>query len=102
MGARDTVVVDALAARYGGPSRALIEITRRLATDPDIEAVVAVAHDGSTVAAALESEVRTILVPSRVRGHVLQRLAWEAWHLPKLVADTHNARVLTWSGMLPR
>ena len=86
-----TIVVDALAARFGGTACAAVEVAKRLGD------VTVVTREGSLVAAGLaDSDVRVVALPDVRRAELAHRVSWEAFGLRR--ADA----VLSWSGMLPR
>ena len=98
----EKIVIDALAARYGGAAFAAVHVAHQLADDPDVGEVVLVARRGSLwprecgvvpVCAAIE------LRDAR-RFELARRIAWEALALPYMARGRGTA-VLTWSGMLP-
>lgn len=43
------MVIDALAARYGGTAYAALQVSRRLADDPSVDEVILVAREPSLV-----------------------------------------------------
>jgi glycosyltransferase involved in cell wall biosynthesis len=98
------VVVDALAARYGGGAVAAIEVARGLAAAPEVGEVVVVARRGSLVAAGLRpaAGLRVVTLRDARRLELVRRVLWEAVALPALVRRRPRTAVLTWSGMLPR
>jgi len=97
------LVIDALAARFGGTAYAAIQIAQRLARDDGFAEVVVVTRRGSLVADGLTAGGRLRLVTLRPasRGELARRLAWETIALPREVTRRGPAVVLTWSGMLP-
>jgi glycosyltransferase involved in cell wall biosynthesis len=97
------VIVDALAARYGGTAYAAVQLAHRLAEDPFGDVVV-VTRDGSVVARGIEANggLRLVELPSPKRLERARRVVWEAHALPGLVRRERASSVLTWSGMLPR
>src|SRR3954470_19037842 len=86
---RPAVIVDGLAARYGGTPQACIEISRRLALDSGISRVVVVARRGSIVSNQLADgpNLRLLELPAAAATELARRLAWEAVRLPRLVDD---------------
>lgn len=97
------IVVDALAARFGGNAEAAIQVARCLSADPLIGEVIVVTRAGSIVADGVQSGNRLRVIELRAGKHLelARRLSWEAAALPRLVAAQGSA-VLSWSGMLPR
>jgi glycosyltransferase involved in cell wall biosynthesis len=97
------LVVDALAARFGGTAYAAIQTAKHLARAGAFTEVVVVTRTGSIVAEGLESQerLRKILLPAASSAELPRRLAWEAIALSRDVRKGGPASVLTWSGMLP-
>jgi glycosyltransferase involved in cell wall biosynthesis len=92
------VVVDALAARFGGTAYAAVQVARRMAAERD---VVVVTRRGSIVEKGLAGTTAGVVALRDVgHGELVHRMAWEAAGLPRHVPE--DAAVLTWSGMLPR
>jgi glycosyltransferase involved in cell wall biosynthesis len=98
------LVIDALAARFGGTAYAAIQTARQLAQCDSFSEVVVVARQGSIVADGLEpgGRLRLLSLPSASTGELVRRLVWEALALPRQLEQDRPAVVLTWSGMLPR
>lgn len=97
------VIVDALAARYGGTAYAAVQVATHLAEDPLVEEVVVVARRDSIVARGLQPRPRLRLLALRnaKRAELPRRLVWEALALPRFLRRSPGS-LLTWSGMLPR
>lgn len=98
-----SVIIDALAARYGGGAFSAIHIARGLARLESIETVVLVTRQGSILSDRLKDEPGVLLEelsPLR-RGEIVRRLLWEAVGLPRLVCTHRATSVLSLSGMLP-
>lgn len=98
------MVIDALAARFGGTAYAAIQTARHLANSATFAEVVVVTRRGSIVADGLTSggRLRLLSLPPASKGELVHRLAWEALALPREVARSRRAAVLSWSGMLPQ
>jgi glycosyltransferase involved in cell wall biosynthesis len=98
------ILIDALAARYGGTAYAAIHLARHLATSPDVSAVVVAARRGSVVEHGLAGEptVKCVVLPEARRMELIRRVMWEAVGLPRLVAGDDVDLVISMSGMLPR
>lgn len=98
------LVIDALAARFGGTAYAAIQTAKQLAHCGTFTEVVVVTRQGSIVANGLEAggALRLDLLPPIFRAELPQRVLWEAFGLPRDIAGTESTSVLTWSGMLPR
>jgi glycosyltransferase involved in cell wall biosynthesis len=99
-----TIVIDALAARYGGTAWAATEVADRLADDAVGGEVVVVTRAQSLIAETLaaRSGLRLLLLADVKRFELARRVFWEAYALPRLVRQEGASSVLTWSGMLPR
>jgi glycosyltransferase involved in cell wall biosynthesis len=98
------LVIDALAARFGGTAYAAIQTAKQLAQVEDFREVLVVAREGSIVANGLKSDgkLRLQVLPEATKGELPRRVAWEALVLPREVARDGAALLMTWSGMLPR
>lgn len=98
------ILIDALAARYGGTAYATVQLARHLATSSKVSTVAVVARCGSIVERGLvhEKGVRCIALPVPSRMELLQRIAWEAVRLPAVVTRDDLDVVISMSGMLPR
>lgn len=99
-----TVIVDALAAHFGGHVIAVIEVARRMPGSPGIDRVLVVAPAGSLVEAGLRDTPGVDLLTPDLgrRPDIARRVLWEALRLPALAAEEGVVGVLSWSGMLPR
>jgi glycosyltransferase involved in cell wall biosynthesis len=102
MSIRGPVIIDALAARYGGTVSSTIEVAHRLADDPG--GVIVVTREGSLVAKSVRPHpgLRVLRLSRPRRGELAWRLLWEGVVLPKLVRRWRASSVFTVSGMLPR
>jgi glycosyltransferase involved in cell wall biosynthesis len=98
------VLIDALAARFGGTGYATVHLARQLAHREDVSSVIVTTRAGSMVARGLADEplVTCITLPARARMELLRRVTWEALCLPGAVASQEVDVVITMSGMLPR
>jgi glycosyltransferase involved in cell wall biosynthesis len=98
------VVIDALAARFGGTAYAAIEVAQRLADEAGDDEIVVVTREGSLIAEGVEARpgLRLVLLGDARRFELARRVLWEAHGLPKLVRRERASSVLSWSGMLPR
>jgi glycosyltransferase involved in cell wall biosynthesis len=97
------ILIDALAARFGGTACATVDLARHLAHRPDVAAVVVVTRFGSIVERALarEPDIGCIALRSARRGELVRRVAWEAWRLPTVVRRERSDVVISMSGILP-
>jgi glycosyltransferase involved in cell wall biosynthesis len=100
----DRVLIDALAARYGGTAYAAVQLARQLATNPKVARVSVISRRGSIVDHGLASgaEVNRIRLPARARLELVRRIIWEAARLPRIVTQQQSNVVISMSGMLPR
>jgi glycosyltransferase involved in cell wall biosynthesis len=96
------ILVDALAARYGGTAHAMVQLAQHLAEDR--AAVVVVTREDSLVADGLRPShgLQVVTLRSPKRLELARRLLWEGFVLPRLVRRHCAVSVLTPSGMLPR
>src|SRR5215217_7526835 len=99
-----TVIIDALAARFGGAAYATVRIARELANDPEIDHVVLIVRKDSLVAHMADRGpgLRLVALRGGRRVELGRRFLWEAVRLPRLLRDESPAVLVTWSGMLPR
>lgn len=97
-------MVDALAARFGGTAYAVIQLARRLASDPRCASLIIATRKGSIIDRGLigHPSVHLVRLRSEGRAELAQRVAWEALALPRLLVEKGADAVLTFSGMLPR
>jgi glycosyltransferase involved in cell wall biosynthesis len=102
MGAR--ILIDALAARYGGTAAATVQLGRYLATSAKVSTVSVITRGEAIVARGLarEEAVRCLALPAPGHAELIQRIAWEALRLPALVRRERVDVLITMSGMLPR
>jgi glycosyltransferase involved in cell wall biosynthesis len=98
------ILIDALAARYGGAAYATIQLARALSCRPDVSRVTVVAREGSIVAGGLASThgVRCVLLERSPRLELARRLGWEWSRLPGLARRERCGAVISLSGMVPR
>src|SRR5882762_3950450 len=82
------ILIDALAARFGGTAYAVIQLARHLALRPEVSTVMVLTRRGSVVERGLARApaVRCIALPAAPRIELIRRVAWEALRLPALVA----------------
>src|SRR5262245_52809246 len=97
------VVVDALAARFGGTAVAAAEVAKRLPAHLGGLDTLIVCRSGSLVArgAGGGSGPQILELAERKRLELADRLLWQATSLPRLAQPGQSA-LLTWSGILPR
>ena len=102
MPASGTIIIDALAARYGGTAHAGVELAHHLADHPG--EIIVVTREGSLVSQGIRPRpglrLMTLRCPNRYE--LARRLLWEGFVLPGLVRRSGASTVLTMSGMLPR
>ena len=98
------MLIDALAARFGGTAYATVHLARQLARREEVSSVIVATRAGSIVARGLSGEpaVRCITLPVAARNELLRRVSWEALRLPAVVAREECDVVITMSGMIPR
>ena len=101
--ARQRIVIDALAARFGGTAYAVIQGSRYLATADTVESVCVVTRAGSIVHAGLldEERLHVVALPKRRRLELLDRLRWESGRLPDLLEDVAATDCVNVAGILP-
>jgi glycosyltransferase involved in cell wall biosynthesis len=97
------IVLDALAARFGGTAYAVVQLVRALTRDPRAGEVVVVTRHGSIVDRGLSSTagVQLLRLPALRRSELLHRVGWEALRLPAVIRAYGADGLLTFSGMLP-
>jgi glycosyltransferase involved in cell wall biosynthesis len=98
------ILIDALAARFGGTAYAAIQLARHLASRPDVSAVVVVTRDGSIVERGLAraESVTCVRLRSAARNELIRRVVWEGLRLPSLTTREQCDLMISMSGMLPR
>jgi glycosyltransferase involved in cell wall biosynthesis len=98
------ILIDALAARFGGTAYAAVHLARQLARRAEIASVIVLTRRGSIVERGLvhEKAVTCVALPAVSRLELIRRTAWEALHLNALVAKERCDVVISMSGMLPR
>jgi glycosyltransferase involved in cell wall biosynthesis len=98
------ILIDALAARYGGNAYAVVQLARELVGRKDVSAVTVLARRGSIVARGLAGAagVKCIALAPARRMELAGRLAWEGARLPALARAERSSHVISVSGMLPR
>jgi glycosyltransferase involved in cell wall biosynthesis len=102
MSVRGPLIIDGLAARFGGTVSTTVELAQRLSDDPGD--VIVVTREGSLVAESVRQHegLRVLTLSRPRRGELARRLLWEGLVLPRLVRRSRASSVLTVSGMLPR
>jgi glycosyltransferase involved in cell wall biosynthesis len=97
------IIIDALAARFGGTAYATVHLARHLSRAAEVDRVWVVARRESIVERGLRDAegVSVVILGPGGPLELLRRLAWEAWHLPRLVRSYGATDVVTLSGMLP-
>jgi glycosyltransferase involved in cell wall biosynthesis len=99
-----TLVLDALAARFGGTAYAAVQLAAALDRHPAVGRVLVACRRGSIVdrGTTRGDGVHVLGVPARRRSELAQRIAWEALVLPRLVRAHAVDGLMSFSGMLPR
>jgi glycosyltransferase involved in cell wall biosynthesis len=97
------VLIDALAARFGGTAAATVQLARHLVLDDRVAHVTVVCRRGSIVERGLAGEeaVSQIALPVPRGIELLQRVMWEALRLPALARRDRYEVLISMSGMLP-
>jgi glycosyltransferase involved in cell wall biosynthesis len=98
------VLIDALAARYGGTAVATVQLARHLAARPDVSTVAVITRSGAIVEREVvgEEAVRCIALTAPHHLELAQRVAWEALRLPTIVRRERYDALISMSGILPR
>jgi N-acetylglucosaminyl-diphospho-decaprenol L-rhamnosyltransferase len=98
------VLIDALAARFGGTAYAAVELARHLAIRPEVASVLVLTRRGSIVARELAGDpaVRCVQLPPSARLDLLRRTAWEALRLRRFVVREGCDVAISMSGIFPR
>ncbi len=98
------ILVDALAARYGGTAAATVQLARHIARSPKVSSVAVVTRRGSIVERALANEkaVRCVALAPTRHAELTKRVSWEAFRFPALVRREQCDVVISMSGILPR
>jgi glycosyltransferase involved in cell wall biosynthesis len=98
------ILIDALAARYGGTATATVQLARHLATSDKVSTVAVVTRRGSIVERGLAGEeaIQCVALPAAAGVELIERIRWEAFRLPALVREEEYDVVISMSGMLPR
>jgi glycosyltransferase involved in cell wall biosynthesis len=98
------VIIDALAARFGGTAYAAVQLARHILARPEVQTVTVLTRRGSIVARALaeEQDVRCVRLREARRMELVRRIIWQAMRLPQLLARERCDVLITMSGMLPR
>jgi glycosyltransferase involved in cell wall biosynthesis len=97
------IIIDALAARFGGTAYATIHLAKHLSRAADVDRVWVAARRESIVERGLRDaeDVSVIVLGPGRPLELVRRLAWEAWDLRRLVRSYGATDVVTLSGMLP-
>jgi glycosyltransferase involved in cell wall biosynthesis len=103
-GADRRILIDALAARYGGAAYATVALARELARKSEIATVLVVTRRDSIVERGLAGAqgVECVALAKAARMELVRRLAWETLRLRGLVGRRRCAGVISMSGMLLR
>ena len=97
------LLLDGLAARFGGNARAVIELATALLRRSDIDDVRVIAGEGSIVAREARRRGLLLVAPSPlVAAKLPLRLGWTALRLPAIVEKLEADALLSFSGILPR
>jgi glycosyltransferase involved in cell wall biosynthesis len=97
------LLLDGLAARFGGNARAVVEVAAALQRRSDVETVWVIAGEGSIVAQEVRAKGLRLVAPSPlVAARLPLRLGWTALRLPAIAEKLEADAVLSFSGILPR
>lgn len=98
------VIIDALAARYGGMAYGTAQLAHHLADDPALGDIIVITREGSLLSRDIRPRpgLRLVTLRQPNRHELAWRLLWEGFALPRLVRRHRASSVLTVSGMLPR
>ncbi len=99
------LVLDALAARYGGTAYAVLQLTDAVARRDDVEAVVVVAQEESIIGRCIKASPRVeplLLDAPLGRAELAWRVAWETACLPGLARRRGADMLVSFSGIVPR
>ena len=100
------ILIDALAARFGGTAAATVQLAGHLAVNAGVSSVTVVCRRGSIVERGLADveAVSCIALPLPLprSAELLQRLTWEALRLPAVARRERCDVIISMSGMLPR
>jgi len=99
-----TVFLDALGARFGGTAYAAVQLAAALGRHPRVKRVLVACRPDSIVdrGTIRNPNVAVLRVPVRHGAELVERVAWEALVMPKLVRSHAVDGALSFSGMLPR
>jgi glycosyltransferase involved in cell wall biosynthesis len=98
------ILIDGLAARFGGTACATVDLARHLSRRTDVAAVLVVTRSGSIVERGLarESGIRCITLRPVKHVELVRRVAWEAGRMPTIVRRERCDVVISMSGIAPR
>jgi glycosyltransferase involved in cell wall biosynthesis len=98
------ILLDGLAARFGGGAYATVQLARHLASRPEVAAVTVLTRRDSIIEHGLRNEptvsCRTLVGASHLE--LIRRMAWQTWCLRPLVVREGHDVLISMSGMLPR
>jgi len=99
-----TLMLNALAARFGGTAYAAVQLAAALDRHPRVKRVLVVCRPDSIVdrGTVRSTRVAVLRVPVRHGPELAERIGWEALRLPRAVAAHAADGLMTFSGMLPR
>jgi glycosyltransferase involved in cell wall biosynthesis len=103
-GAGRRIMIDALAARFGGTAYAAVQLARHLSKRSEVATVLVLSRGGSIVERGLAHEpaITCVSPPDVSRNELVERIAWQASRVPALAAREGCDVVISMSGMLPR
>jgi len=97
------LLLDGLAARFGGNARAVVEVAAALERRTDVSDVWVIAGEASIVAEEVRRRgLRLVAPPPLVAAKIPLRLGWTALRLPAIAKNLEAGALLSFSGILPR
>lgn len=98
------ILIDALAARFGGTVRATVDLARHLSARPEIGAVLVITRSGSLVERSLlnQRDVGCVTLPAARRGELFRRTTWEMMRMPAIARRERCDVIISMSGILPK
>jgi glycosyltransferase involved in cell wall biosynthesis len=97
------LLLDGLAARFGGNARAVVEVAAALLRRSDVDDVCVIAGESSIVAGEARRRGLRLVAPSPLLTAKLPlRLGWTALRLPAMAEKLEADALLSFSGILPR
>jgi N-acetylglucosaminyl-diphospho-decaprenol L-rhamnosyltransferase len=97
------VLIEALAARFGGTAQLTVHLSRELSRRPEIARVTVLTRQGSIVERELDADrdVRCVSLGAPRRLELARRVVWLATRLRGLLARERCDALISMSGVLP-